>query len=316
MSDTDEDAALMEAILSEARGEEAPAAPEAAAEPAAEPAAAVAAEPEAEAAPAPAEPEKEAPAPGESVEDRARRFGWRPKEEWKTDPKHWIDAAEFVERAERMPGTVRRLEAELKAQAEATEAKFAAFSKMAEAQRERAVKDAEARAKTAEENFDFAGYKAAMEDKAALEQQPAPPPQDDGKAKVDAWFEANPRVRDNPLLRKMLSNLGGDAAQRGIYGAEAQLRYAEDVLRLNMPGVLGVPQEAAPPPSRTPAPAARPAAAAVDGGGLVQPGGKRAVGWDDLAGEDRGMLQELIDMGVFKDRKEALADHLKIFPKG
>lgn len=39
---------------------------------------------------------------GPSVEDRAKVLGWSPKEKWRGDPEHWVDAAEFIERGERL----------------------------------------------------------------------------------------------------------------------------------------------------------------------------------------------------------------------
>lgn len=37
-----------------------------------------------------------------AVETRAREMGWAPKEEWRGNPAHWMDADEFVQRSEQM----------------------------------------------------------------------------------------------------------------------------------------------------------------------------------------------------------------------
>lgn len=37
-----------------------------------------------------------------AVEARAKAMGWAPKEKWRGDPEIWVDAAEFVERGERV----------------------------------------------------------------------------------------------------------------------------------------------------------------------------------------------------------------------
>lgn len=37
---------------------------------------------------------------GQTVEDRARKLGWRPKEQFRGDPEIWVDAEEFVRRGE------------------------------------------------------------------------------------------------------------------------------------------------------------------------------------------------------------------------
>lgn len=37
-----------------------------------------------------------------AVEARAREMGWAPKEEWRGNPQHWLDAGEYVQRGEQM----------------------------------------------------------------------------------------------------------------------------------------------------------------------------------------------------------------------
>ena len=70
-------------------------------------------------------------------EKRARAMGWRPKEEFKGDPEHWIDAAQFADNADKSLPLAKaearraleradRLEAELRKQQEDVK-KFAAF---------------------------------------------------------------------------------------------------------------------------------------------------------------------------------------------
>lgn len=39
---------------------------------------------------------------GAEVEQRAREMGWAPKEEWRGNPNHWMDAREYVQRGEQM----------------------------------------------------------------------------------------------------------------------------------------------------------------------------------------------------------------------
>lgn len=38
----------------------------------------------------------------QALETRARNMGWRPREDWRGDPARWTDAAEFVDRGERL----------------------------------------------------------------------------------------------------------------------------------------------------------------------------------------------------------------------
>ena len=77
-------------------------------------------------------------APAISYEEkRARAMGWRPKEEFKGDPEHWIDAAQFADNADKSLPLAKaearraleradRLEAELRKQQEDIK-RFAAF---------------------------------------------------------------------------------------------------------------------------------------------------------------------------------------------
>lgn len=61
-----------------------------------------------------ADTEQQTEGAAETVEDRARRMGWVPKEEFRGDPSRWVEAGRFVDRAENeMPvlrGTLHRIE--------------------------------------------------------------------------------------------------------------------------------------------------------------------------------------------------------------
>lgn len=55
-----------------------------------------------------------------SIEERAARMGWSPEEEFRGDPRHWVDAKTFVERADNhlpiMKGTLSTMEKKMVAQ--------------------------------------------------------------------------------------------------------------------------------------------------------------------------------------------------------
>jgi hypothetical protein len=39
---------------------------------------------------------------GPTIEERAETLGWAPKEKWRGDPSHWVDAQEFIDRGEKI----------------------------------------------------------------------------------------------------------------------------------------------------------------------------------------------------------------------
>lgn len=165
-----------------------------------------------------------APAVNE-VEQKARKMGWTPKEEFKGDPEKWRSAEEFVERGENMVpilrDTVRKQERKI-ADLERNIAEIAVNATKSE---QRAVQKALSELKARQIEAVAAGNTEAfvqidqeIEDlhKQALESQPkpkGPPPE------YVEWEEKNTWVRNDPVM---------------LAYAESQFEY----LKRTKPGML------------------------------------------------------------------------------
>lgn len=184
------------------------------------------------------------------VEDRARKLGWRPKEQFRGDPDMWVDAAEFVRRGEEQIPLLRdnlrkeqartqALEREVKTfqsqmqvmQAQVQESREVSLrmQSMLEKGEERAYKRAmselEARMDQAVEEGDVEAAKKARKDLAELsenrikpEDKPAPKaPQNQGPPPVDPVADSWVKSEDQAWFRE-----NEDAKQYAI-GLSAKL---------------------------------------------------------------------------------------------
>lgn len=163
-----------------------------------------------------------------SAEDRARKLGWRPKEQFRGDPDMWVDAEEFIRRGEEQIPLLRDNLRKTEARNQALEREVKAFQSQMQAMQaqvqesrevslrlqsmlekgeerayKRAIAELEAKMDQAVEEGDVEAAKKARKDLAELnenrvkpEDKPAPtkPPQNDGPPPVDpvadAWVKA------------------------------------------------------------------------------------------------------------------------------
>lgn len=116
------------------------------------------------------------------VEDRARAMGWVSQDEFKGDPDKWRPAEEFVERGEKiMPilqerlGKMEQMLADKSEKLERVTENLSKFAEFHKGTYKRAYEKAEKRIKAAiaeaEEAGDFEGYRSALEEQKALEQE-------------------------------------------------------------------------------------------------------------------------------------------------
>lgn len=255
------------------------------------------------------EPEQveEAPKVDPELEADARKYGWKPKEEFTLDPEGWVPADRFLE----LPSTQRkmtqdinrRLEKELKERDErleriaATSAEAVALVRKQERERyEAQLANIEAAKRAAVEVGDAERYDALAAQQKALRppehvQQPMPPqvnPVVAEYAKTAAWMQdpnayrfAELAIEDNPEVKRL--------------PAIKQIAWAEKKVREFFP-------------EHFPEAPARPQFSKVDGGGLGQIG-RRGKGADDLPAEARKVGQEFVSEGVFKSLDEYAASY-------
>lgn len=149
------------------------------------------------------QPQEQQPNPDE---DKARRMGWVPKEEFRGDPSKWVSAEEFNRRGEEqlplLRANLRRTEQEL-AELRETTRKFAEFHKRVEQESySRALETLRQEKIAARQEFDVAKEMEVDEKIAELKQkgppkdEPAPQKEQQLDPDYVAWMEENPWAQD------------------------------------------------------------------------------------------------------------------------
>lgn len=247
-------------------------------------------------------PEIEAEAPELSaIEEEAKKYGWRPKEEFDLAPEGWVDAkrfmefpttqnkvlrdeianvrasveSEFGERFKKLEGTTKAaMDAALQQQKEAYEAKMAEISRG----QLKAVEEADTEA-----------YQALEKQKGELT-----PPKVQGPQPIDIVAEYGDKhswVKE-PAMFAQAQQIVGLGLQQGTLrtsDAGEQLAFAEAQLKGLFPHKFQAPE------------APKPKVTRVDGGGLATGGGK---GVNSLPPEALAAGREFVESGVFKSMED------------
>jgi len=144
----------------------------------------------------------------DSVELEAREAGWRPKEEWKGDPKRWVSAEHFVARGKRIDRELKEknttLEKKLDAITKENRAIHKALQKTLENQQKTSKADIESRIEALERQrleameegeiqvvLDIEKQQKALRENAPEPEQIEDLPTSD-TPNTDAWLEENP----------------------------------------------------------------------------------------------------------------------------
>ena len=254
------------------------------------------------------DPEADAEAPparDPEIDAEARKYGWKPREEFTLAPEGWKDAPDFLDltsikyRREKDLRKERETElAGLREQvgkiATLTERQIAA--REAEIRREYEAKFAEAqRAKEAAvETADVEAFREAeAEQQRLLRAAPAPQrPQPDPMLNEFAWTKDQELVNVGAQMIEYAPHIKALPPRKQVEWVEKQLR---DIY----------------PDRFTPAPQPQTqqhTTSKVDGGGLAG-GGARAKGVDDLPPDAKAAGREFVQRGVFK----SMADYAKAY---
>lgn len=146
------------------------------------------------------------PEPVEAVEDKARRLGWRPKEEFRGDENRWMDADTFVKRGEEVLPIIqannKALEKEV-ANLKKTLKEFSAHHSQVEQRAYKAaLRDLEARQAAAVEANDLGEVREITRELADLGREAAPNFAQNRDAEriaewkaENSWFEADEDLR-------------------------------------------------------------------------------------------------------------------------
>jgi hypothetical protein len=253
---------------------------------------------------------------GPSIEDRAREEGWRPRSEWKGDPKSWTPADEYLRMGD--PKYLRKALREQKeevrklAQARAEDAKsvqdrFDRFEALNKAQRAKLYSDIEAARRQAVIAGDTEEYdrqnrneqRLYEEEEAAGKVSAKPKEQAETPSELsevtlkwvedNEWFETDQQLHFAAIaINKRIANRNPSMSH------EEQLEATTAEVRKKFPEKFG---------ERKPAPKTN-GHSAVEGGQRMaaQPKGK---GFTDIPAEERKIIERHVEEGLYKDKAEA-----------
>lgn len=237
-----------------------------------------------------------------TVEDRARRMGWVPQEEFRGDKAKWTDAATFVKNGEEsLPILRERLRTLERTNVDLSKS-VTEFKKMSDENfnkgYERAKRELESKIEAAAEKGGEEGKKeakAATAELSDLERQKA---QRDAQQAEDpvfkAWTEENSSWYQDPELRAEAEVEAFRLRRAGEKSEGAPfLDKVKENLKKRFPAKFGNPR-------RDAAGAVERSNSGGDGGGDGGGGGKK--GWDKLPAEAKEAGERYIKQKLYKDK--------------
>ena len=243
--------------------------------------------------------EVEAPEPTES-EAKARRQGWRPKDEYRGPDEKWVDADAFLKRSdEELPVMRERLKKQDRdlADLKGTVAKFAEHhAKVEKIAYERALNEVKKQRREALAIGDADGFEAAEERLQELKEvKPAATQKEAAKEispDVQTWVQANPWFQTEPRLAKYAETVCGELQN------EDPTRDLSDILKevakevkTRFPEKFANAKRSAPP--------------AVEGTGSVA-AGKGAKSYANLPAEAKAACDKFLKQGLIKSKDDYL----------
>jgi hypothetical protein len=233
-------------------------------------------------------------------EAKARRQGWRPKDEYRGPEEKWVDADAFLKRSdEELPVMRERLRKQDKdlAELKGTVTKFAEHhARVEKVAYERAMAEVKKQRREALAIGDADGFEAAEERIAELKEVKPAATQKEAAAdiapEVQTWVQANPWFRSEPRLAKYAETVCGELQ------AEDPTRDLSDILKevakevkQRFPEKFANAKRAAPP--------------AVEGATTVS-AGKGSKGFPNLPAAAKIACDKFIKQGLIKNRDEYL----------
>lgn len=249
-----------------------------------------------------------------SIHDRALKGGWRPRNQWKGDPKSWMPAEDFLRH--RDPKYLREQLSETKkalkdlAQAREQDAKSFAdrldrFEAMSKAQRGKLYSDIEAARRQAVVAGDTDEYDRLNRVEADLVEQeqaagkPSAKPKEqastDNDEIIEAWIDDNPWWDTDAAMQHAAMTINTRIAKRyPNLSVQEQLDKTKEEVVKRFPEKFG---------EKKPAPKGN-GHSAVEGGQRMaaQPKGK---GFTDIPAEERKIIERHIEEGLYKDKADA-----------
>lgn len=243
--------------------------------------------------------EQEAPQYDEEVVERAREYGWKPKEEWVGNPPpHGFKGPdEYLELPSIQLRVVNDELAKTREQVQEWSSRYdtdlaeirAAHQHAQKIQKEhhqRTLDELRRDQRAAAEEGDMERYDRVQKTLDDMGQVPVQP-QEQSDPIAAKWWADHPHIGQDPFLASEVDRIAGQVAARGG-GIEAQIAGVERFFKATYSDVELKSNPKPKPKPRT----------VVDGGGLGVSGGDN-TGWDSLGAEVRKVADELIEDGVF-----------------
>lgn len=259
-----------------------------------------------EAQEAPPEPSPEEIAERQEIEASARKYGWRPKEEYTLDLNGWVDADRFMAlpstQNKALRDTIRENEKALKEYASKISKVDEVVQKVAETTRrqERARYDAQLAEVQRQQREAVAAGDVETFDRLRDHEtrlQRAVPQQHVEAPEIPDWAKSDPELgRAAFLMIEQRPDIK-------VMSPTRQLKWVED--RLRSEGFLPAAEAPQPPPQRT--------TSKVDGGGLAGGMIKRGPSFETLPADAKEAFAEFVSLGVYKDDEASRAKYLKTY---
>lgn len=240
------------------------------------------------------------------TQDEARKYGWRPKEEFDLNPEGWVDAERFLElpstQRKQLQDVNRNLQEKLDAQNAQMdqvrkEAAKAAKLAMEEAERRHRAEMARiiSQQREAVETADTEKYDALERQKLDLyKSQPQPEPPS-ASPEFTQLMNKSTWAKDPMLVRFAADSINMAGPEMLAKSDVEQFKYAESKIREYFPQKFEQP---------------KPTIQKVDGGGLGA--APKTRGANSLPAEARAAGKEFVEQGLFK----SLDDYAKSYFEG
>ena len=183
------------------------------------------------------------------VEAEARRMGWKPEADYTGPDGKWVDAETFVSRQENDPRFLRqslrlsmRRQEKLEKGLDALVAHRDREVKMAEeAAYDKAIREIEAKYKSAVEEGDVDAASEAWKERESLEVEKYDPKKD----VVNKWIESNAWYADDPILADWANKYQAMKESQGM-PLEESLEATEEYIKRKFPDEFGEKKRTAP----------------------------------------------------------------------
>lgn len=252
--------------------------------------------------------------PGESeqvdYEAEARKMGWTPKEDFKGDPNHHLDAETFYTRSiEFMPiakATIRKLSNKIDAMERDQKKALDYYSKTEQRAYEKALADIKAEQEAAVESGDVAAFRAADKKADELRKEMSAPQQDepiseDQRAEEFAdWGKENRWYATDPIMQAYADSQAAilarakngflDRADLDAVTEKVKAKFADEFTENG--------EEGTPKPKRS----------MVDGGGQ-RPAPKGGKTYADLPADARAACDRMVKSGWVKSKEQYAKDY-------